>query len=75
MKNQRKNWALIFLIVLVFFYVFYYISQIKQPSIDELPYSSFLKKVRRGGVKKVTINDVHINGVYKNNKFLLQILN
>jgi len=75
MKNQRKNLAaLIFLIILVFFYIFYVISQTKQPGEDELPYSSFLKKVRLGVVSEVTINDVHINGVYKNKKFFHSII-
>ncbi len=74
MKNQKKNLALIFLIVLVFLYVFYLVSQTKQPGMDELPYSSFLKKVRLGVVAEVTINNEHINGVYKNKKFFHTII-
>lgn len=74
MKNQRKNLALIFLIILMFLFVFYLISQTKKPGVDELPYSSFLKKVRAGRVLEVYISDIHINGVYKNKKYFHTII-
>ncbi len=69
MKGQRKNLALVFLIILIFLYIFYLISQTKNVAIEELPYSSFLNKVRLGRVAEVRIQGNDINGIYKNKKF------
>ncbi len=69
MKGQRKNLALIFLIILIFLYIFYLISQTKNIPIEELPYSSFLSKVKTGRVREVRIQGNDINGIYKNKKY------
>jgi cell division protease FtsH len=74
MKNQRKNLALIFLIILIFLYVFYLISQTKKPAIDELPYSTFMKKVKGGVVKEVVIEGNQINGSYYNQKYFRTVI-
>lgn len=74
MKNQKKNLALIFLIILIFLYVFYLISQTKKPTIEELPYSSFLKKVKSGVVKEVAIEGNNINGIYYGQKYFHTII-
>ncbi len=66
MKDQRKNLALVFLIILIFLYIFYLISQTKKAPIEEWPYSSFLYKVNSGKVSEVTISGNDIKGIYKN---------
>ncbi|MDD5065591.1 MAG: ATP-dependent zinc metalloprotease FtsH [bacterium] len=74
MKNQKKNLALIFLIILIFLYVFYLISQTKKPSIEELPYSTFIKKARSGVVREVVIEGYQINGSYYNQKYFRTVI-
>ncbi len=74
MKTRKKNLALMFLIILIFLYIFYLISQTRRPPIEELPYSSFLLKVRRGAVAEVTIKGNEIHGRYKNKKYFHTII-
>ncbi len=69
MKTKKKNLALVFLISLVFLYIFYLISQTKRPVVEDLPYSSFMAKVRRGAVYEVTIAGDDITGRYRNKTY------
>ncbi|MBN1897871.1 MAG: ATP-dependent zinc metalloprotease FtsH [Spirochaetes bacterium] len=69
MKAQRKNLALMLLVALIFVYILYLVAQTRKPPIEELPYSSFLSKVRRGYIAEVTIEGSDINGRYNNKKY------
>ncbi len=65
---------MIFTILLILGFIFLIMPKMKQKEIDELPYSSFLKKVRQRNVAEVTITDIHINGVYKNKKIFHTVI-
>ncbi len=74
-KNQpQRKLPLAMLIVLILAYIIYLISQTKKPEAEELSYSSFIKKVRRGVIEQVTIKGEDIYGITRSKKLIHTVI-